>query len=128
LAFVEKRLEGVMRTYLNMYQTWIKFLINSRFTRTGLTFDFIILPLTAYNYKDYQGMYLQDAQFGYSKMIAGVAMGIKQRDLISVIDFENNLLNLDEKMIPLMSSYTQSGNENSDKKNNSGEKNSGSSG
>jgi len=61
-------------------------------------------------------------------MIAGVAMGIKQRDLISVIDFENNLLNLDEKMIPLMSSYTQSGNENSDKKNNSGEKNSGSSG
>jgi len=61
LAFVEKRLEGVMRTYLNMYQTWIKFLINSRFTRTGLTFDFIILPLTAYNYKDYQGMYLQDA-------------------------------------------------------------------
>ena len=33
-------------------------------------------------------------------------------------------LNLDEKMVPLLSSYTQSGNENSQKKNNSGEKNS----
>ena len=31
-------------------------------------------------------------------------------------------------MVPLQSSYTSSGNENSDKKNNSGEKNSGSSG
>ena len=57
-------------------------------------------------------------------MRAGVAMGVKQRDLISMIDFENEFLDLDEKMIPLLSSYTQSGNENSDKKNNSGEKNS----
>ena len=57
-------------------------------------------------------------------MRAGIAMGVKQRNLISMIDFENEFLDLDEKMIPLMSSYTQSGNENSDKKNNSGEKNS----
>jgi len=57
-------------------------------------------------------------------MRAGVAMGVKQRNLISMIDFENEFLDLDEKMIPLLSSYTQSGDENSSKKNNSGEKNS----
>jgi len=55
-------------------------------------------------------------------MRAGVAMGVKQRNLISMIDFENEFLDLDEKMIPLMSSYTSTGEENSDKKNNSSEK------
>ena len=124
LAYVIKRMESIMRTYLNMYDTWIRYLINSRFSRTGLTFDFEILPTTVFNIKDYQSQYLQGAQFGYSKMRAGVAMGVKQRNLISMIDFENEFLDLDEKMIPLLSSYTQSGNENSEKKNNSTEKNS----
>ena len=122
LAYVIKRLETVMRVYLNRYDTWIRYLINSRFSRTGLIFDFEILPTTVFNIKDYQGQYLQGAQFGYSKMRAGVSMGVKQRNLISTIDFENEFLNLDEKMIPLLSSYTQSGDENSTKKNNSGEK------
>jgi len=49
-----KRLESIMRIYLNMYDTWIRFLINSHFSRTGLTFDFEILPTTAFNIKDYQ--------------------------------------------------------------------------
>ena len=124
LAYVIKRLESVMRNYLNMYDTWIRYLLNSRFSRTGLTFDFEILPTTVFNIKDYATQYLSGAQFGYSKMRAGVAMGVKQRNLISMIDFENEFLDLDAKMIPLLSSYTQSGNENSNQKNNSGEKNS----
>jgi hypothetical protein len=89
-----------------MYDTWIRFLLNSRFSRTGLTFDFEILPTTAFNIKDYATQYLSGAQFGYSKMRAGIAMGVKQRNLISMIDFENEFLDLDEKMIPLLSSYT----------------------
>lgn len=126
LAYVIKRLESIMRTYLNMYDTWIRYLINTRFSRTGLSFDFEILPTTVFNIKDYQGQYLSGAQFGYSKMRAGVAMGVKQRDLISMIDFENEFLKLDEIMKPLSSSYTQS-NEKSEEKNNSTEKNSSSS-
>lgn len=125
LAYVMKRLESIMRTYLNMYDTWVRFLINQRFARTGLVFDFEILPTTVFNLKEYQGQYLQEAQFGYPRMRAGAAFGVKQRDLVSAIDFENEFLNLDEKMVPLMSSYTQTGDENSTKKNNSSEKNSG---
>lgn len=124
LAYVIKRLESVMQEYINAYSTWIKFLINSRFTRTGLSFDFEILPVTKYNIKDYMGHYLQMAQFGYPRMRVAAALGIKQRTLVSSIDFENEFLNLDEKMVPLMSSYTQTGDENSGQKNNSGEKNS----
>ena len=124
LGYVIKRLETVMRQYLNMYDTWVRYLINSRFSRTGLVFDFEILPTTVFNIKDYQTQYLQGAQYGYSKMRAGVAMGVKQRNLISAIDFENEFLDLDVKMIPLLSSYTQTGDENSDKKNNPTKKNS----
>jgi len=77
LAYAIKRIESVMRTYLNMYDTWIRFLLNSRFMRTGLSFDFEIIPTTAFNIKDYQTQYLQGAQYGYSKMRAGIAMGVK---------------------------------------------------
>jgi hypothetical protein len=56
-------------------------------------------------------------------MRVAAAMGVKQRNLVSAIDFENEFLNLDEKMVPLTSSYTQTGDENSDKKNKNSEKN-----
>lgn len=124
LAYVIKRLESVMQNYLNIYDVWIRFLINSRFARTGLTFDFEILPTTKFNIKDYMGYYLQAAQFGYPRMRVGASLGMKQRSLVSAIDFETEFLNLDEKMLPLMSSYTQPGNENSEEKNNSEKKNS----
>ena len=123
LAYVIKRLESVMQNYINVYAVWIKFLINSRFNRTGLTFDFEVLPTTKFNIKDYIGYYLQQAQFGYPRMRVAAAMGVKQRNLVSAIDFENEFLNLDEKMIPLMSSYTQNGDENSGEKNKNSEKN-----
>ena len=55
-------------------------------------------------------MYFQGAQFGYSKMRAGVASGIKQLSQISLMTFENDFLKMTDKMIPLQSSYTSSGN------------------
>jgi hypothetical protein len=57
-------------------------------------------------------------------MRVAAALGMKQRSLVSAIDFENEFLELDEKMVPLMSSYTQTGDENSEEKNNSTKKNS----
>ena len=77
LAYSIKKDESLMKGYLNVYSTWIRFQINHRFSRTGLSFDFEILPTTMFNIKDYQNMYFQGAQFGYSKMRAGVASGIK---------------------------------------------------
>jgi hypothetical protein len=43
-------------------------------------------------------------------MFAGVAMGIKQMDQLSLMNFENDFLEMSLKMIPLQSSYTTSGN------------------
>ena len=109
LAYQLKKDEAFMNAYLNVYETWIKFHLNDKFARRGLSFDFKILPLTVFNRDDLQQAYFRGAQYGYSKMFAGVAMGIKQRDQLSLMNFENELLKMSEKMIPLQSSYTTSG-------------------
>ena len=114
LTYMIKKDESLMKTYLNMYNTWIKYHLNARFSRPGLTFDFEILPITMFNLKEQQGKYFEGAQFGYSKMYAGVASGIKQLTQISLMTFENDFLEMTEKMIPLQSSYTSSGNEKND--------------
>ena len=124
LAYTIKKDEALMISYLNQYETWIKFHLNDRFSRTGLSFDFEILPTTVFNRQDIQQNYFRAAQYGYSKMFAGVVMGIKQRDQISLMDFENDFLKMSEKMIPLQSSYTTPGGEvaNEEKNNSSGQK------
>ena len=108
--------------YLNVYETWIKYHLNSKFARPNLTFDFEILPLTVFNRDDMQQAYFRGAQYGYSKMFAGVAMGIKQRDQLSLMNFENDVLDMSIKMVPLQSSYTTSGTEINQKTSSSAQK------
>ena len=110
LAYMIKKDESLMISYLNMYESWIKFHLNEKFARTGLAFDFEIIPTTVFNRKDLQQSYFSGAQYGYSKMFAGVVMGIKQMSQLSLMNFENDFLKMSEKMIPLQSSYTTSGN------------------
>lgn len=110
LAYSIKKDESLVRSYLNVYETWIKAQINHRFAKTTLRFDFQILPITVFNRQDILSSYFQGAQYGYSKMMAGVAMGIPQMDQLSLMHFENEILGMTEKMVPLQSSYTSSGN------------------
>ena len=115
LAYMIKKDETIMSGYLNAYETWIKYHINDKFARSGLSFDFEILPITVFNREDQRNAYFRGAQFGYSKMFAGVAMGIKQMDQLSLMSFENDFLDMTNKMVPLQSSYTTSGKANSGK-------------
>lgn len=109
LSYSIKKDEALMIGYLNVYETWITYQLNERFARKGLTFDFEILPTTVFNRQDLQQAYFRGAQYGYSKMFAGVAMGIKQKEQLSLMNFENEFLHMSSKMIPLQSSYTTSG-------------------
>ena len=45
-----------------------------------------------------------------------IAMGLSQKDLSSVKDLENDVLKLNQKLRPLATAYTQSGDGNSESK------------
>lgn len=100
---------SMMMAFVNPIVTWVEYQINRRMADKNMSFDLIILPIAFHNRKEMTSLYVQGAQYGYSKMIAGVAYGVKQINLESMIYFENEVLHLDEKMVPLMSSHTQSG-------------------
>lgn len=77
-----------------------------------------LLPTTTIFQSDSVDMYLKSAQYGYPKTLVAAALGLDDIDLLQLSDYENKRLKLDEKLVPLNSSFTQ----------NSGEKNSNSSG
>lgn len=97
-----------MLDFAEQFAHWITFQLNKRFGGSRISFDLEILPLTVYNRQEMAGLYLKGAQFGFSKMYAGAALGIKQSNLLNVVEFENEVLGLVDKLIPLQSSHTQS--------------------
>lgn len=102
---------SLMYSFSKMYSQIIREFINLRFANSLISFDFDILPITLFNQEKTAASYLNFAQYGYSKFMAGVARGIKQTNLINLVNFENNILNMNDNMLPLRSSYTSSGKE-----------------
>lgn len=82
-------------------------------------FRFQMLETTQYNYKDLAKLYKEQAQLGFSKVLPAIALGSSQSEIINAAYFENQILNLTELMVPLMSSNTMS---SKDVKENSGSK------
>ncbi len=104
-----KKDEALIRAYLDVYEAFIRFYLNDNFIRKGVTFSFQILPTTVFNRNEIQTSYFRGAQYGYSKMLAGVSMGVSQMEQLSLMHLENEFLEMSAKMVPLQSSYTTSG-------------------
>ena len=84
-------------------------LLNYKFETKKVYFKFIILPLSYYNSADYTQRARDLATLGYSFLTPIVSTGIDQTNLANLKMLENDLLELDEILKPLQSSYTQSG-------------------
>ena len=67
-----------------------------------------ILPVTYYNKDKMVDSYLKAAQNGYSKLMPFIANGNLQSTLIASLRLENDILKLQDKLIPLQTSFTQS--------------------
>ena len=104
-----------MMILANKYSNFITNIINKQFQNANIHFKYQILPITFYNYSKYLEDSLKLGTNGYSFIIPALALGITQTDLSDIKDLENDLLKLSEKLIPLDSSYTQSGNSNGNK-------------
>lgn len=99
----------------NKYSTFVTYIINAIFKNSNISFKYKILPVSYYNQSDYISDSLKLAQSGFSALIPSIAMGLSQKELMNIKSLENDELKLKEVLIPLSSSYTQSGSESDDK-------------
>ena len=101
---------ALMMVLARKLENFITSIINMRYGNANITFTFKILPISYYNQKDYVDTSLKLANSGYSFLLPAIAMDITQRELNSLKDLENDVLNLKEKLLPLSTSYTETGN------------------
>lgn len=93
----------------NKFSVFITNAINTVYANANITFKYVILPISYYNEDKYVDNAFKLASSGYSFLLPALAMGITQKDLGNIKDLENDVLNLGEKLRPLSSAFTQSG-------------------
>ena len=101
---------ALMMTFARKIDKFMTFLINNQFGNSNITFKYTILPITFYNEQKYCDNALKMANSGYSFIMPALAMGISQKELGNIKDLENDVLVLKEKLIPLSTAYTETGN------------------
>lgn len=101
---------ALMMTFARKLDKLITFIVNDKFGNSNVTFKYTILPITFYNEHKYADEALKMANSGYSFVLPALAMGLSQRELGNIKDLENDVLDLKEKLIPLSTAYTESGN------------------
>ena len=93
----------------NRYANFFTALMNYKFSNAKVKFKLLILPISYYNSADYTSRAKELAAFGYSFLTPILSTGVDQTNLADLKTLENDLLELDEVLKPLQSSYTQSG-------------------
>ena len=93
----------------NKYSRFISYIINCVYANSNIDFQYILLPISYYNQSEYMSDAFKLAQSGYSFLLPALAIGLNQRELSNIKTLENDLLGLHDKLIPLSSAYTQSG-------------------
>ena len=101
---------ALMMILARKLENLITSIINERFGNSNVSFTYKILPISYYNQKDYVETSLKLANSGYSFILPALAMDISQRELSNIKTLENDVLNLKEKLIPLSTAYTETGN------------------
>lgn len=104
--------ESFIWNLMQQISIWLSFISNAEIgARKKRTYNFIVsyLPVSYRNREKMTDIYLKNAQYGYSKIIPQIVVGVKQRHFESLLYMENDLLKLNERLIPLKSSHTLSG-------------------
>ena len=92
------------------FANWLTYQTNLRYSENSkYYFEVNILPISHYNREEMLDLYLKTAQYGYSKIMVGIATGIKQSSFIDLMELENDVLKLHDNMMPLQSSHTAAG-------------------
>ena len=100
--------ESVMWGLLSQIETWVNRYLKMQ---SGAQKFHISMPqISVYNQKEKSESFLKAAQSGMpTKMLYGASIGLTPCDMMSLNYLENEVLGLNEKLIPLQTSYTMSG-------------------
>ena len=101
---------ALMMTFAYKLERFITYIINENYSNSNISFKYTILPITYYNVSKYIDTTFKLAQSGYSYLLPALASGFSQKEFTNIKDLENKLLKLEDKLVPLHSSYTESGN------------------
>lgn len=99
---------SLIMTLADKISNWLGYNVNVRYSDKGVSFKTLILPITYYNSTDMKKDTLEMAQSGYSFILPFLCLGLEQSDLSDLKKLEIGVLKLNEIMIPLASSFTQS--------------------
>ena len=109
LPFSIKNDLALMMTLAHKFENFITRIINDNYANTNINFKYTILPITYYNDSEFMESTFKLANAGYSFLLPALAMGLSQKELSNIKDLETNVLQLDKILVPLSTSYTQSG-------------------
>ncbi|MFA6711165.1 MAG: hypothetical protein WCS33_00415 [Candidatus Caldatribacteriota bacterium] len=101
--------EAIVRYLTELYSVWLTHITNL-IVKPGSKYSFEVWlpPITIFNEKEMADKYIKQATLGYSKLLPGIVGGLKQSSLLNLLTFENQMLSLNDVMIPLKSTHTQS--------------------
>ena len=102
---------SVMMIIANKYARFFTFILNTLFANSNVSFKYMILPISIYNQSEYITDIYKLAQGGYSFLQVAAAAGINQLELTSLKSLENDVLKLQDLLVPLASSYTEASGE-----------------
>lgn len=109
LNFSQLKDSGLIDKILEKYSTFINKRLIFISKNRNIIYSFKFLDVTRFNEKDKFAMYKELGTLGYSKLLIGISSGINQMEIPNILSFENDVLDIGAKLIPLQSSYTSSG-------------------
>lgn len=100
--------ESMMFILLKSYSAWLNQQIMTMFSSPKMSFSVWMPEISIYNREAKFDKFLKGAEFGYSKLLPFISMGIEVEDAINLLAFENDILKIQDKLIPLQSAHTAS--------------------
>ena len=99
--------ESLMFYLLHQYQNKLNNIIDFLFNKKN-EYKIKMPDISIYNKEKQTKMFKDMASSGYPKLLPAIAAGVSQTEFLSLNEYENNILGLNEKMAPLQISSTQS--------------------
>ena len=102
--------ESTMRSFLFQLNAFMdRIVLRKNPNSKKYNFKFYFLETTQYNYQTLSKMYKEQTQLGFSKMLPQIALGHSQSFILNAAVFENEILQLNQIMIPPLMSSTLNG-------------------